>query len=529
MPMKTRNSFASACALPLVSIAFLIASTPMPGLAASAAAAKGSSPALCGSGDTRETGIQGDVPQGTLASGQMPNFNCGVRGVGSLPLSGNVQGFGKCAYIRPRVAAGPVNIVHVVDTSDPARPVEVRTIPVRYGSETMRVVIARDRSLLVSGSSVYDIQDCLNPVLLGEIKWPPLSVGVSAPLGGGGGTGILPHDLRVNHAGTKVYGSQGLWEVDISNLKDPESWKVADYRCDILTQVPGPGQSVHQAARKAGIDLCEDAAKPNGANWRMGGSSAQTILMWPQLSHSPDISGDDRLVFIADQAGGTGARISNGQTKLRIIDVTQHPVKVLGDIDGPGHGLDWFRVAGREYVLHSNEVGTGPAGGPSAAGTAPSTASAAALAAAAASGSDTCKAYPRPTALGWAFDAMITEVTQPTRPRHLSRLTIAINDPEFCAQRKASNRDPTVAYHLIDNPMDAKFAMVNFGNAGLRFYDIRDPAKPVEVAYFNHGAPVHAGIGYYDAARGLVYVSSGGRFSVLEIEPQVKARLGLTS
>jgi hypothetical protein len=181
-------------------------------------------------------------------------------------------------------------------------------------------------------------------------------------------------------------------------------------------------------------------------------------------------------------------------------------------------------VGGREYVLHSNEVGTGPTPGSAPAGAGSATS---AHARANAIPSDTCRAYPRPTSLGWAFDAIITEVTQPTRPRDLSRLTIAINDPENCAARKESNRDPTVAYHLIDNPMNAKFAMVNFGNAGLRFYDIRDPAKPVEVAYFNHGAPVHAGVGYYDAARGLIYASGAGQFWVLEIEPQVKRQLGL--
>ena len=259
----------------------------------------------------------------------------------------------------------------------------------------------------------------------------------------------------------------------------------------------------------------------------MSASSAQTVLLWPQLSHSPDVSGDDKRVFIADQAGGSGAKISGGRTTMRIVDVTQRPVKVLAEIDGPGHGLDWFRVGAREYVLHSNEVGTGPLQlGTTPAG-APPTASIAALAAASASKSDTCRPYPRPTALGWAFDAIITEVTQPTRPREVSRLTLAINTPANCEARKASDRDPTVAYHLIDDAMNAHFAMVNFGNAGLRFYDIRNPAKPVEVAYFNHGVPVHGGVGYYDAARGLVYMSGGGQFWVLELEPQVKAKLGL--
>lgn len=514
----------------LPAAALLLGGMALPAVAAAAPPAKGASPALCGPGDNPEPGIQGDVPRGTLATGQTPNFNCGIRVVGQLPISGNVQGVGKCAYVRPRGGPAAVNAVNVVDASDPAKPVIVRKVPVLYGSESFRVVVNRERAIMVSGSSVYDIRDCLNPVLLGEIKWPPLNIGISPPLGGGGGTGILPHDLRINHAGTKVYAAAGLWEVDISNLGDPSSWKLTDYRCDVLTQSPGPWQGVHQAARKAGLDLCEDAAKPDsarGANWRMGASSAQTLLLWPQLSHSPDVSGDDKRVFIADQAGGSGARVTNGRTTLRIVDVSQRPVKLLSEIDGPGHGLDWFRVGGREYVLHSNEVGTGPGGRNAAQAGAPSTASAAALAAASASNSDTCRPYPRPTALGWAFDAIITDVTQPTRPSHLSRLTLAINDPENCAARKASDRDPTVAYHLIDDPMNAHFAMVNFGNAGLRFYDIRNPANPVEVAYFNHGAPVHAGVGYYDAARGLVYMSGAGQFWVLELEPQVKARLGL--
>jgi hypothetical protein len=106
-------------------------------------------------------------------------------------------------------------------------------------------------------------------------------------------------------------------------------------------------------------------------------------------------------------------------------------------------------------------------------------------------------------------------------------LQLAINEPEFCEVRKASGNDPWIAYHLIDNPLNAKFAMVNFGSAGLRIFDIRQPTSPREVAYFNHGMPVHGGVGYYDAARGLIYAAGGSGFWVLQIEPQVRARLGL--
>ena len=106
-------------------------------------------------------------------------------------------------------------------------------------------------------------------------------------------------------------------------------------------------------------------------------------------------------------------------------------------------------------------------------------------------------------------------------------LRLAIYDPEFCEVRKASGKDPWTSYHTIDNPYNAKFAAVSFGTAGLRIFDIRVPAAPREVAYFNYGSLVHAGVSHYDAARGLLYVPGGTGFWVLAVEPQVRAYLKL--
>jgi LVIVD repeat len=486
LPLKTSISFAFA-------IALLLAGMAMPGQAA--AADKGMSPALCGPGDTPEPGIQGDVP-----AGQTANYSCGVKLVGELPGGGNVQGDGKCAYVRNG------DKVSVIDVSDPAKPVEVTSVKVQGSSETMRAVVTDKRAVLVSGSSVYDISDCLHPVLKGEIKWPPLSLpGIRVRL--------APHDIRVNREGTKVYASFGLWEADIANLQDPNSWTVTDYRCELAAQIPGPWQEVHKQALKAGLSLCDDATKPNpmGANYVMGASPLQASLLWPQVSHSPDFNADDTRVYLGDQAGGTSGRWAP-QPKVQIVDLTKSPLKILGAVDGPGHGLDWFRAGGHEYLLHSNEGGNGATGLANQVS---------------GGGSDTCKPYPRPSSLGWGFEVFVSDVTRPERARNVSMLHLAINDPEFCNARKASGRDPWVSYHMVDNPLDAKFAAVNFGSAGLRIFDIRKPTSPVEVAYFNHGPLVHAGVSHYDAARGLLYVPGAKSFWVLEIEPQVRARLGL--
>jgi len=537
LPLKITLSFGFASAL-------LVAGMALPGQAASPRTDTGLSPALCGPGDIREPGIQGDVPAGQTGW----KYNCGVRLVGQLPRAGQVQGVGKCAYVR--VSSGNTGgTVYVIDVSDPANPKEVRSVPVKWASETMRVVVTKERAVLVSGSSVYDIRDCLNPVLKGEIQWPPVRTGGNPPAGGGGGSGQLPHDLRVNHAGTKVYASFGLWEADISNLDDPKSWKITDYRCELATQQPGPWKEFHRLTLASGVNLCEDSARNN---WTVAGTGLQLAAMWPTIAHGLDASGDGRRVYVGNQAGGTSGRLA-GDTRMRVIDMTQRPVKIVGEAPGPGHSVDWFRTGGRDYVLHANEGGTGGAGPPPGAGgaggapggsqgrgpaqggaastpggAAPAPGGAASMMAAALQGmrSDTCKPYPRSTALGWAFEAILSDVTG-DKARNVSMLKIAINNPENCQARKASGRDPTVAYHLIDNPYDAHFAAVNFGSAGLRIFDIRQPTKPSEVAYFNHGPLVHSGVGYYDAARGLIYAAGSSGFWVLEVEPQVKARLGL--
>jgi len=487
-PSKITNSAAVLTAL-------LFAGTPIPGQAADARPDQGISPALCGPGDTPEPGIQGDVP-----AGETPNYNCGVKLVGQLPRAGNVQGAGTCAYVRSGSQVG--GQVFVIDVSDPANPKEVGSVPLQSGSETMRVVVNDERAVLVSGSSVYDISDCLNPVLKGEIQWAPLRLpGIPSRM--------LPHDIRVNHAGTKVYASFGLWEADISNLEDPETWTVTDHRCTLAAQIPGPWSEAHRQSLAAGLSLCADATQPGprGADYALGSSPLQASLLWPTVSHSPDTNAEDTLLYLGDQAGGTGA-LWAPTAKVRIIDVTQSPPKIVGEVDGPGHGLDWFRVGGREYVMHSNEGGSGGVLGQGA-------------------GADTCQPYPRPFSLGWGFDAFISDVTRPDRARNVSMLKMAINDPEFCEARKASGIDPWIAYHLIDNPLDATFAAVNFGSAGLRIFDIRKPATPREVAYYNHGQLVHGGVGHYDAERGLIYAAGSRGFLVLELEPQVRAELGL--
>ena len=244
-----------------------------------------------------------------------------------------------------------------------------------------------------------------------------------------------------------------------------------------------------------------------GANYAMGGSPLQASLLGPQASHSPDFNADDTRLYVGDQSGGTMALWSPETEGAR----HRHDRDPL---QGYRRGK-WSRPRARLVPCRWAGI---------------------------------CAAFERrrhqgdpATRRNTATPASLPEVEQPglgvrglyqRRDRSCAGAKcvdgrIAVNKPEFCEARKASGRDPCLAYHLIDNPLNPHFAALNFGDAGLRIFDIRDPQKPTEVAYFNHGSPVHAVVGHYVAARQLIYFSDEGGFKVLQIEPQVRARLRL--
>ncbi len=421
------------------------------------------SPAVCGSQDTPETGIQGNTAPAAGA-------NCGLSLIGELAGGGAVQGSRHCAYVRgggSPLPGGGGAVVRVVDMSDPSHPTLIRTLVPYDSSETLRAVTTAERAVLVEGSSVWDIRDCENPALKGEIQWRGL---LPWPAG-------LHHDIRISGDGKKVWAGLGVVVADISNLEDPTTWTVRNYTCDVAKQYAHP-------MHPPGTDLCDSA------DWEA----------YPTLAHGPGLNDTGTRLYIGNQ---TQQSTGNGElATLRVLDTTVKPPRILGTTLGPGHSMDWFRIGGRQYVLHANEIVANPTG--------------------------SCVPYAlRTDELGTAYNAIITEVTNEAAPTRVSLVELAITKPENCAAVTASRASTAVAYHSIDNPVDPHMAMVSMGPAGLRVFDIRNPAAPTEVAYFNRGALQHAGASHYDAASGTLWVPGGNAFRVLEVQPQVRAALGL--
>ena len=445
---------------------------------AAMAADPNKSPALCGTADTPETGMQGDVPLADQASGRKAQgYNCGLALVSEVPDKiTSDQTYQHCAYVRigsgrPSDASG----IKVYDLTDPANPVHTADLPVfapMHGSssETMRAVAARDRAILISGTGLYDISNCAHPVVKGQIPWPGL---LPWPAG-------LSHDIRITFDGRKVWAGLGVVEADIDNLNDPSTWVVKNHTCEVARQY----HPLHEGAAAADVDLC---ATP-WQDWM------------PQIAHGPGVNADGTRVYVGNQLAL--AALNPGEDDaMRILDVTGPVPRIVATFPGPGHAVDWFRTGGHEYLLHSNEIVYAP--------------------------QTSCTPYPRPSSLGWAYGAYITDITHETKPTEASYIELAINKPENCSAKLASGQNTQVAYHSVDNPTNAKFAMVSMGNAGLRLFDIRHPKAPKEVAYYNIGSLQHASVSQYDAARGLLTAPGPNGLLVLELEPQVIKDLGL--
>ena len=157
------------------------------------------------------------------------------------------------------VIALPNVQIKVIDLSDPTTPTQVATLQPMSGSETMRALVTDERALLVSGREVYDVSDCENPVLKGEIQWP----GVTPwPMGG-------YHDVRISHDGKKVYAGIFANEADLSDLDDTSTWKIRNFTCDLIAPKNG--------GTPAGSDQCQGAySSLTSSNGPMGPTSTGT-------------------------------------------------------------------------------------------------------------------------------------------------------------------------------------------------------------------------------------------------------------
>ena len=406
--------------------------------------------AECGPGSRPETGLQGQMTAAERFSGPR-TYNCNLELVGKYAGEGASWGataIDACAYLgrndgpglQPRGTA-------VVDATDPRSPkaagyldsvgtIEVNeTIHAHPGRKLLAAVspyYPGDGSQTRSDSDfdIYDVSDCRRPMLKGSLNLPGLRShgGYFAPDGRTFYTtsytgNIQPGDQ--NPSNLKWRESDAVFAIDVSDPSRPREL--------VRWPVPADVGSAHQ------ISISPDGTR---AYLSLSGRQVGTGL--------PAVSG----VAVVDI---TDVQARKPSPQLRVID------RIVWNDGGGLQGTLEVQIKGQPYLLASS---TGPGGGPRAAGA-----------------RDVC-AGATTTSFGYVA---VLDLRDELNLKMVSRLILEVSLPSHCAKVR---NDPVQAgsygpaFCVVDDPADAKLVACGYTQAGLRVFDIREPSRPREIAYY---------------------------------------------
>jgi hypothetical protein len=425
--------------------------------------AHAASPARCGPRDRPETGLQGQVPMADRASGRsVEGYTCNLTEVGFMKSSSfaNFDTYKNCAYYSDTIGAtnaegGTV----VVDVTDPRHPVQTAYQTARAAANageslrvnTKRKLLVADRYYLAPGVSNYDDPDANRSLAVYDLsedcRKPELLADVVMPT-------ALGHEGCFQPDGMVYYmaSTDNITPIDLSDPRHPK-------------QLSEP--------QDLGIHGC--STSENG-----------------KRAYLADI-GIGRLA-IADTSE-VQARKENAQ------------IKVIGEVPTPQNTGQQSTIPlfynGHPYLLDWSEY--------------------AAL-------GEPCSARPdRETNFGYP---QLVDIGDDTHPKVVSKIFNEVTLPENCGAVSADSAAfPTngVAkgdvfsvvgsrvflydshYCSVDRTHDPTIAACASFGSGIRVYDIRHPAAPREIAYFNPGMT--------DAPGGAVANATVGR-------PVIRSDLG---
>jgi hypothetical protein len=401
----------------------------VPFLAAQAAIPKAS----CRKGDKTESGMQGETTAAERDSGPK-EYNCNADLIGQVQGEGaswQLAAWKNCAYYdqanNPSGLQQPGTVV--VDVSDPSHPVitdHLTDVAMNDPWESLKVNPVRQ---LLGGAqqpgpgfAIYDISaDCRHPVKKSSV--------------------IL--------SGSR--GHAGQWAPDGNTYY-------------ITTIVNNPSI--------VAVDT-KDVTTPRVITSWIPPSNISPIF------HDLEFSKDGNIAY-QTIIGGLPAiptATQNGLLTLDVSDIQQRrenpTIRILGQTtwdDGSVIAQNALpvKIAGKQYVLFTDEAGKGR-DGPT-------------VAAEACAAGKSVNGFPR-----------LIDVSNPAAPATVSKLQIEMADPAKCTQ--AMNTIPisgvgqqffgySCHYCNVDDADNATIAACSCFSAGLRFFDIRDAANPKEIGYY---------------------------------------------
>jgi hypothetical protein len=443
--------------------------------------------AVCGARDLPETGLQGDIPLADQLSGRaFDGYNCGLALVGYNSLgqrggNANMAWAGRCAFV-----AG-VNGVAVVDVSDPSAPRMITTL--HGGGAASSVLGGSDQTLeTIAAVQRPDGRSLLLAARYGE--GAEGSPAVPTPMDIFDVTNCRRprflttyqwprnvHNLTITPDGSHVWGSMPVQYLDISHPAHPAGYHDLDAELTRLESPLHPNQNSHE--------------------------------VWP--------SADGTRLYIGSQVVG--------DETFRIIDISTWPAQpltaddILSERSAPGHSIRTMSIGGRPYLVNSDES----------------------IVDATARGCLSDDLAP----FGGVSRPRFTDIADEHHPVEVGQFRLAIGEPQNCAAQARSRVNPSVHYQDVDNSYTnnaskrrTTFMIASSWNSGVRVVDVRNPAHPREVAYFNPGQfevpgqsvnlDIAWGHSHWDAATGQLWVATAtGGFWVLQLENRARRALGM--
>ena len=435
------------------------------------------SKAICGPGDHPETALQGQVPASLRASG-FHGFNCNLQLIGQSRgdganwqtaefrnASGNGNSNGKgndkkegtvCAYHG--TAFTTANRTHlgvpVIDITEPSAPTPTGYLTSvsmldpweSLKTNTLRKLLGADNGHNGGGGPEVDIYD-----LSGDCRFPQLLASVA--VGKADGSTGIPHP---------VIGHEGSWAPD----------GLTYYGGDLFTN----------GGQYFAVDTADPSAPKLITTWKLPIANV--------LPHGMSISDDGNRGYFVSIGGLTGFGGLTGDPIADLTDPTKPAtngllIYDLSDIQARKPNpqarlistLFWkdgsisqhtipAKIDGKPFVIFVDEGGSGGIN------------SAVQRQAACAAG---FPPYPM---------ARIIDISDEKNPKLVSRLGLETHDPANCASVLPDLVGLSVFtygshYCSVDNKDKATTLACGYFNSGIRVFDIRDPAGPKEVAYYN--------------------------------------------
>lgn len=503
-----------------------VASTPVPPSDTPPATGGASTPvetasisvpkANCGPSDRPEAGLQGQVPMSERVAG-FQGYSCNLKPTAQVLAPDT--GYRQFASIRDRSGrlcgyAGGANSLGafdtmVVDLSDPNRSVQTATLStpaMKSPGEGLRTHAGR--GLLISanynaspgtdaisrGFDVYDVgTDCRYPQLLttttlefdtaGLPSWPGAAAWPAQDKAFG-------HEGAISLDGLTYYISDfphGVYHaVDITDPTAPKLLTsfMPPSATGMKSQLVGQGM-VH------GLSLSNDGKR---GYFTTGAIAYLPDAMIPQ-------TGEWHNGFLVVDTSQVQARVPNA--KMRLIFEENYHDNAAEQMTIP------FQVKGKRYLLSTGESGTGQIFSKGR--------------------KQACAAGLTPFGI-----ARIYDIEDETNPKLVKKIVLEVNDPKNCDGVPEMESIIGLLYdsHMcnVDNRDEATTLVCSHFQSGIRVFDIRDPAKIKEIAYFNPPSvagpgkplPICGAISSLDASTGMLYgACAGAGVLSLKFTPEV--------